>query len=188
MTSIVMRKYLVFIGMMMLHGLRQNHQVNEQYTSHVVEQYVLRNFPAFETLSPSSAKHTGEHVFRLYYAVTYRLGISDVEPIDPILPWVNKPIHTNTYTVLYPFFLDFGYIGVAVAALLIGLLIGWVFKCHQQGSRFYTLLYAYFFVMLITQYNGETLMTNLAGNIKFVIIMAIPFLIGGYQERREPNE
>lgn len=171
------------IGMMMLHGLRQNHQVNEQYTSHVVEQYILRNFPAFETLTPCSSEHNGEHVFRLYYAVTYRLGLSDIEPINPILPWVNKPIFTNTYTTLYPFFLDYGYVGVAVAALLIGLLIGWIFKCHQQGSQFFTLLYAYFFVMLITQYNGDTLMTNLAGNIKLIIILAIPFLVGGYQEK-----
>lgn len=175
---------ILAFGLLFLHGMRSNKSLSESYVTRITEQYLLRNMPAFETLTPSSAEHNGEHVFRIYYAVAYKLGFSDIEPIDPILPWVMKPIFTNTYTCLYPYFLDYGYWGVGIAALFWGLLIGCFFKCHQEGYKLFTLLYAYFFVMLVTQYNGDTAVTNLAGNIKMIIIICLPFLVGRMEAKR----
>ena len=99
-----------------------------------------------------------------------------MEPISPILPWVYKPVITNTYTVLYPFFLDFGFTGIVVFALLLGAGIGWIYAHHRKGEEIFTLLYAYFCVLLVTQYNGEAFFTNLAGHIKFVLLLLIPYI------------
>lgn len=156
--------------------VRYHTQMSEEKVASTFEMYVLGNFYAFDTLKPCTAEHWGEHVFRLYYVLTYKAGLSPVEPVDPILPWVMKPIATNTYTVLYPFFLDFGYWGIAFFAIVLGLATGWLYSHYRQGDEFFVLLYAYFCVLLITQYNGEAFFTNLAGHIKFVLLMILPYL------------
>lgn len=168
--------------LLVLHAIRQSRSLDGEYTSFLMEQYVLRNFVAFDTLQPYSSEHAGENVFRFFYAVTYRLGISSVEPIDPILPWIYKPVCTNTYTCLYPYFKDFGYWGIGLFAPALGALIGWIYKRHQQGDLFFSMLYAYLSTMLIYQFDGELFFTNMAGHIKFIILLALPFLFGGYKK------
>ena len=58
-------------------------------------------------------------------------------------------------------------------------MIGWVYKRRQQGDEFFTMLYAYFSTMLIIEFDAEIFFTNLAGNVKFVLLLLIPFLFGG---------
>ena len=164
--------------MFAIHGIRQSQQMDEEQIVTVVEQYILRGFCAFDTLRPESADHWGENVFRLYYAVTYKLGIATTEPIDPILPWVSKPVSTNTYTTLYPFFKDFGYMGIAVFSIFLGLLLGIAYKKAQTKNSFFIILYAYVLMMVIMQYAAEYFFTNMAGHIKFVILLGIPYIVG----------
>ncbi len=167
---------VLIVGLVFIQVIRYSLTVDEENASEMFELYILRNFNAFDTLKPCSAEHFGEHVFRIYYAVTYKLGLSPIEPISPILPWVYKPVETNTYTVLYPFFLDFGYPGIVIFAILLGGGIGWLYSHHCAGDELFTLLYAYFCVLLVTQYNGEAFFTNLAGHIKFLLLLLIPYI------------
>lgn len=176
---------LLTVGLLTLHAVRQTKNLDGEYTAFLVEQYVLRNFTAFDTVEPCSSAHWGENVFRIFYAVTYKLGICTVEPIEVVLPWVTKPVVTNTYTCLYPFFKDFGYGGIAVFALISGLLIGWVYKRREQKDEFFTILYAYFSTMIIMEFDSEIFFTNIAGIIKFIIILSLPFLFGGYKQTAE---
>lgn len=167
---------ILIAGMVGMQIIRQHMAVDEEHMSSMFELYVMANFNAFDTLHPCSAEHWGEHVFRLYYVLAQKLGLSAVEPVNPILPWVYTPVATNTYTVLYPFFLDFGYPGIAVFGVLLGGGIGWLYSHCRQNEEIFVLLYAYFCVLLITQYSGEAFFTNLAGNIKFVLVLLVPYL------------
>jgi oligosaccharide repeat unit polymerase len=142
--------------------------------------YLLSSMSAFDTVQPASSPHFGENVFRLSYAVTNKLGISDVKPINPILEWIQHPISTNTYTGMYPFFKDFGYMGVIIFAIFFGCLFGWIFKKTQNGSPFYVILYSYFTSILLMQYVAEMLFTNLSGNLKFIVILWLPFFATKY--------
>lgn len=164
---------VVLIG---LQVIRQRMTLNEKHMFSMFEMYVMANFNAFDTLKPCSAEHWGENVFRLYYVLANKFGFTDIDPINPILPWVYTPVATNTYTVLYPFFLDFGYVGIAVFALLLGCATGWLYAHCRRGDEFFVLMYAYFCVLLVTQYNGEAFFTNLAGHIKFVLVLLLPYL------------
>lgn len=173
------------VVLLVFHAIRQSKSLNGEYTAFLMEQYVLRNFFAFETVQPCSAAHWGENVFRIFYAVTYKLGIGTVEPVNTLLPWISEPVNTNTYTCLYPFYKDFGYWGIALFAPVLGGLIGWVYKRKQQGDTFFTMLYAYFSTMLIIEFDAEMFFTCLAGNIKFVLLLMLPFLFGGYKKVTE---
>ncbi len=185
--GIISTKYILIGGavimamMLVLQGIRQSISMDKDQVENIFEQYILRGFCAFDTLRPCSSAHSGENVFRIIYAVPYKLGWSSIEPINPILPWVYEPVATNTYTVMYPFFLDFGYVGVGVGAIVLGAGAGWLYTKSKQGNSFYTILYAYFCVMIVMQYVADSFFTNLAGNITFVLILSLPYIVGTYQ-------
>ncbi len=138
--------------------------------------YALSSMTAFDTIEPYSTEYVGENTFRIYYAVTHAFGGKN-KPIDPILPFIQKPIVTNTYTAMYPFFKDFGYIGIAIAAIFMGIIFGYFFRGVQQKSAFFIIAYAYFANVIVLQYVADTFMTNLAGHIKFLILLSTPFVI-----------
>ena len=138
--------------------------------------YALSSMSAFNTLKPGSAEHWGENVFGIYYAVTYKLGLSDFEPIDPILKFIYKPIATNTYTGMYPFYKDFGKAGVSIFGIVLGIFYGFLFRKAQKGSKYYLVIYAYVSNMILMQYTGDVVFTGLASLVKYMIIASLLFI------------
>lgn len=138
--------------------------------------YTFGNMSSFETIQPSSSTHFGENTFRIFYAISNKMSLSSTEPIDPLLPWINKPIQTNTYTGLYPFYKDFGTWGVCIFAIVLGGFCGWIYKKALSGNNFYIALYAFVFNLIFMQYVAELFLTNFSRNIKFITLLAIPFL------------
>ena len=67
--------------------------------------------------------HFGEYTFRIFYAVSYYFGFSELPPQETILDYVNVPFPTNVYTVMQPFYSDFGLLGVFLGAIFYGLFI-----------------------------------------------------------------
>ena len=167
----------IVVVMLILHGIRQAFQYNDKGIADVFELYILGNYAAFDTIQPYTSAHWGENMLRIGYAISYKLGFSSVEPVDPILPFIYKPIFTNTYTCLYPFYKDFGLIGICIGAICTGSLMGWIFRKKQLGSKFFSLLFAYFCPIILIQYNSEFLFLNLAGHIKFCLLLCLPFII-----------
>lgn len=139
--------------------------------------YLLGNMSSFDTLAPCSAHHFGENTFRFLYAIPYKLGISDLEPVDTILPWINYPVITNTYTGMYPFYVDFGVVGVILFAAILGAIYGWTFKKAQCGSNFNILIYAVFSHIIITQYVADMFFTNISGFLKLILLLLVPFYV-----------
>lgn len=173
--AIIVSALLAF--MLIQHAIRQGVIYDKDSLREVIELYVLRNYTAFDTLKPCTSEHWGENVFRIYYAITYKLGLSSTEPIDPILPFIIKPAFTNTYTCLYPFYKDFGQTGIVIAAILTGGLMGWIYRKKQLGSSYFTLLFAYICTAIIIQYNSEFVMMNLSGHVKAALLLYIPFIV-----------
>ena len=158
-----------------LHKIR-HHQFSEGSENDFMVLYIIGHMSAFDTLDPCSALHFGENVFRIFYAVTYKLGLSPVEPVDTFLPWIQEPIQTNTYTGFYPFFVDFGQKGVALFALIYGSLFGWLYnKKSNDNGMLFVILYAFMFNGLVMQYVAELFLTNFAGYVYTIFFILLPF-------------
>jgi len=176
---IVIGLTVLFFAFVAFQELRENKEIKSKESFTTL--YLLSGMTAFETIEASSSKNFGENTFRVYYAATYKLGLSDKEPVSIILKFIKKPIVTNIYTVMYPFYKDFGLWGIGIFALICGLFFGWLFANARKGSIFFLAFYAYFVSMIIVQYSGEWLFTNISGNLKFVILLAVPFLVEKYK-------
>ena len=122
---LVVALVVLLVAFVAMQSIRYNNSVKSFNRNGFLITYIVGNTSAFDTLEPNSSTHCGENVFRVYYAVNKKFGRSGIKPVDPILPFIHKPLETNTYTAMYPFFKDFGYWGVGVFALLYGFLGGY---------------------------------------------------------------
>lgn len=169
--------FFVFVA---IQRLRYNVEMDAEGRTDFLLQYVVGNMSAFDTLKPASSAHWGENTFRFFYSVFYKTGLSDIKPVDAILQFIKEPIATNTYTVMYPFFKDFGYWGVGIFAMVLGLFYGWIFKKAQQGSSLFVLIYTILITTIIMQYAAEQFMTNFMTFFKQIVLVFIPFAASRY--------
>ena len=167
---------ILFFFMEIVQGFRSRGKDHDVDRKGFISTYVLSNMPAFETVQPNSSKYWGENTFRIFYAVGYKLKLTDKKPLDPILPFIQVPVVTNTYTTLYPSFKDFGYTGIAFFAMFIGGLLGYIFKNLQRGNVVFIIIYACLLTALIVQFANEVFFTFFALQLKYIIVAIIPFM------------
>ncbi len=138
--------------------------------------YLLSSMPAFDTyVEPESAREWGSHTFRLFYAIGHALGMGE-EPEDTILPFVGVPELTNTYTVLYPFYIDFGMFGVFFFSLCYGCAYGFLYKKTVTGGKMAEVIYAIGLCFIMLEFIGEFFFTNLSQEIQHIFFVLLPFL------------
>lgn len=145
--------------------------------------YSLSPCVAFDYYAqPESSQFFGEHIFRFFYALAHAFG-SDIQPASNILKFVGVPELTNTYTILYPFYIDFGQWGVLLGGMFYGLIFGFIYKRGQRRDNVYFVLYACFMNYLILQFVQENLLSNLSLTFQYILIALIPFLVA----KRQPE-
>lgn len=138
--------------------------------------YLSSSMAAFDYFAePMSAVHFGENTFRLFYAIAYTLG-SDIPPIQTILEFVSVPINTNTYTSLYPFYVDFGLIGILFFSMVYGSFYGFLYKKNKSGGNLEQIMYSIFITFLFLEFIGEFVFTNLSLTIQYIALAAMPFI------------
>lgn len=143
---------------------------------------------------PQSAEQPGENTFRLFYAVRHKID-GKTKVVDPILDYSTVAIgkkfyRSNTYTALYPFYKDFGMVGVWIFSIVLGLLFGALFKSGEDGSICALVLYAILAGCILMQMMGDTVFTVLSQNILYLIATLIPFVMSKYhllEKRTQSN-
>ncbi len=175
---------LMFIAFsIILQTLRTGDSGDMMESSDFFSIYLLSSSVAFDHFAvPMSAHHFGEHTFRLFYAIQSALGI-EIDVAEVILPLVSIPDLTNTYTILYPFYIDFGLLGVLIFGGIYGLTFGYLYKKQASGGNFQLILYAIFLNYLLIGFIGEFIFTNISQTIQYVVFAALPFLLNGNNYR-----
>lgn len=108
----------------------------------------------------------GAHVFRLAY-VLYDAVLGGAKPVGSLQPMIAVPFWTNVYTVMRPFWLDFGMPGVAAGAAVFGVLFGGLHRLAQAGRQWALMIYAGLAIVLVGQFFEDLLFTTLAGQLQF---------------------
>jgi oligosaccharide repeat unit polymerase len=115
-------------------------------------QEVLMNFVveyAVEPLSgfdyvlhhPNEYKYDSNHTFRQVMPMLGRVsGIAYAPP--PAIDYIMVPLPTNVFTVFESYYADFGFGGMLLVMILIGLGQTWLFRKALTGADFYIFLFA----------------------------------------------
>lgn len=117
--------------------------------------YMLANPVAFGYLSQSIDPQIGINTFYLLFYYINRFGLGQVEVTEIIQEFVYVPIETNQYTILQPFFVDFGYLGIFVFSTLYGIVSGWTYNRYRRGSSIGKVFYTFFVYILFLQFGQE---------------------------------
>lgn len=136
--------------------------------------YVLANPVAFGYMNQGVDTQVGSNTFFLlyYYLNRFGLGHYDLINIGQEFSWV--PIPTNLYTIMQPFFVDFGYIGVAFFAVVYGVMSGWAYGAYKKGSDMGKVIYTYLFFVLILQFGQEQIFM---APVLFMRVVVLFFLL-----------
>jgi|GEM_PF-2289706 len=137
--------------------------------------YTMSPMPAFDTLQQDHSGWFGPNVFRFYYALINSFGF-DVPVRKTIYEYAEVPYLTNVYSVMYIFFVDFGYKGVAFGGFLFGLFYQFLYKLSLAGNKPMLIFFAILVPTLLTQFTGEFLLTNFSNTLQFLIIIFIPYV------------
>lgn len=139
-----------------------------------VATYILSGSIAFEYFNPSEITQSGSNVFRFFEAIFSRLGLITDSANETILDYtsVGPTTTTNVYTLLYPYYVDYGYIGIAIFAIINGIINGFLYK-KSKYSDAALIMYSLTSSTIIFGFFGELLFTNLSTYIQSAIYIYI---------------
>ncbi|WP_276858473.1 O-antigen polymerase [Bacteroides fluxus] len=139
--------------------------------------YILSGTVAFDHFEPLDMG-TGSNVFRFFIALLNRLGLSNISANATILDYttVGPDSITNVYTLLFPYFMDYGYVGIIVFSIVNGLLCGYFFK-KSKNSEPALVLYSMLAFTIVFGFFGEILFANLSTFLQYAIYAYIPYYL-----------
>ena len=135
--------------------------------------YVLANPVAFGYLEQGVDTQVGSNTFFLLYYYLNRFGLGNFHIVDIGQEFVFVPIPTNLYTIMQPFFVDFGYSGVAFFAIVYGVMAGMAYGAYKQGGNIGKLIYTYMFYVLILQFGQEQIFLTPVPNLRIVVLFLL---------------
>lgn len=179
----VLRKkhYMYFLGglvlfMIIITLMRSSHETESLNVSDTLAIYLFAGMPAFDTLEYFPNEDFGAYTLRFFYAVGNAFG-GNYEVKKTILEYVYIPNPTNVYTVMQPFFQDFGYLGILVFGFFYGLIYFFLYRNSTKGSAIFIILYALILPSLLLQFFGEYIFQNLSSFIQYTICIIIPYFL-----------
>lgn len=125
-----------------------------------LNEYIFANPVAFGYMPESISTQFGTNSLFLFYDYLRRLGIGNFFVLNELPELSYVPIPTNLYTVMMPFFLDFGTIGVAFFSFVYGVGMGWCYRLYKNGNSTGKCMYIYIVYVLLFQFGHEQIFLN----------------------------
>lgn len=135
--------------------------------------YVLSPPVAFCQLPQEVTPQFGTNTFEVIYLLLSRLGFDDFIIKDKLQEFVFVPVSTNVYTIFQPFYIDFGYRGIAIFACIYGCVNGWLYRLYRNGNGTGTCLYTYAVYVLLLQFYQENVFYSLVFVLQFTFFIVL---------------
>lgn len=164
----------LFVGFAFIFNLlRSNKTIHDADFLKFIAIYISSPTVAFETLKENIYGETGINTFPFFYKISNVLFGTDYEIVSKVKDFVYVPVRTNVYTIMQPFYQDFGFIGIASFAAIYGLICGYIYKRSILGYPIMKCLYVYIANILVLQFFQENLILSLSVLFQYIIIFNI---------------
>ena len=134
--------------------------------------YVTSPMVAFEHLYPDLSGNFGENTFCIIYPYLNMLGMN-LEYMDRLQEFVWVPIPTNVYTIMQPFYNDFGILGIGFFGIIYGVIFGVAYRRFRTGDPVYICIYTYLVEVIIIQFYNDNLLQNIVLFLEFCFFVYI---------------
>lgn len=154
--------YLVcFLGLMLtVHLLRAGDGYEFDFVK-FISVYFLAPLPAFDNVLNTHIDYIsdfhGEYTLRFIIPFLQTLGFSVEGNPDPfnLHNWTYTPLPVNVYTIMFSYYVDWGYWGIIVFSILLGTFLGGIWKGMEKGYKVALVIYSSFFYMLVFQFFAD---------------------------------
>lgn len=138
--------------------------------------YMLSGIKAFDIFLQNQIQlNYGSFTFRFFYALGFKLGISNTAPIELVQPFMFIPLPTNVYTIYYTYIQDFGIL-ISFFFILIFSAVHTIFyysaKRGNERDRFF---YALLMYPLIISFFQDQYFSLLSTWLQYIILYMITF-------------
>ncbi len=134
--------------------------------------YALSPPVAFCQLLPEVIPQFGTNTFETVYLFLKRFG-ADVVVKDKLQEFVFVPVNTNVYTIFQPFFIDFGYRGIAFFAVIYGSVCGFLYRLLRNGNGIGTCFYTYVVYVLLLQFYQENVFLSMVSILQLIFFITL---------------
>ncbi|MBO6256308.1 MAG: oligosaccharide repeat unit polymerase [Bacteroidaceae bacterium] len=138
-----------------------------------ISMYILSPPVAFSQLQIDVTPQFGSNTFETIYHFLKRFGITGIIEKEKIQEFIWVPICTNVYTVFQPFYIDFGFRGVAFFSMIYGVVGGWLYRLYQNGNTVGTCMYTFFAQILILQFYQENVFQSIVFVLEFAFFITL---------------
>ena len=150
---------------------RANHQDSESVEK-IISVYILSPLPAFDLVLNGEKQFVSNQTFRFFNVVGDKLGIVDRQN-ESENAWAQVPIYTNVYTVMFPFYSDFGYVGLCIFGFICGCFWSILYNKSFAGQFISRVLYAMFSYTIYLQFFSDYLFNYLSVFFQVFIFLII---------------
>lgn len=137
--------------------------------------YVLSPMPAFDMVLNGEKQFAPGQTWRFFSAIANKFGMGE-QYDQGESGWANVPVLTNVYTVMCPYYVDFGYWGIFIFSLILGGGWGILYNEMKRGTPLFTVLYVMLFHTLVLQFFADYIVNYLSMVIQINIFVAILLL------------
>lgn len=160
--------------MMALHFIRDR---SGYYTIwDILALYVYSPIVAFGYMDIDSSMPIGAYMFRFFYAIGNILGIAP-QPVKLINAFVQVPVPTNVFTVMHPYYHDFGLLGVILGAVLYGLFFSCLYFLSVKRGGLWLVLFSGYSIALVMQFFIDLLFLSFSSNLQLLLYSLAIFLV-----------
>ncbi|MGC8979108.1 O-antigen polymerase [Caldisericum sp.] len=127
--------------------------------------YLLGGVVAFDNVVKNPGLFTDSRIatFRFFLAFLNRIGIGHYDLPKFVSTVTYTPSPTNVYTIYYPYFLDYGYVGIFIFPFIIGFFSSIVFvNAYFKRGKISTFLYGMVIAALLVSNFDEAFFTTLS--------------------------
>ena len=135
--------------------------------------YALSPPVAFGELTREVLPQFGVNSFEKIYFFLSRFGFTDIVVKEKLQEFVWVPVLTNVYTCFQPFYMDFGYKGVALIGGCYGILSGWLYRLYRNRNELSCCMYTYAVYALVLQFYQENVFTSMVFIIQFAFFAVL---------------
>ncbi len=166
---------VVLAAMLAIHFIRSG-GANETTIGDIFAIYIYSPLVALGYMNIDTTLPIASYVLRFFYALGNILDIAP-HPVDVITPYVWIPEPTNVYTVMQPFYYDFGLLGVLLEAFFYGLFFSCLYWLSVKKGGLWLIIFSGFSIVLVGQFIVDLFIMLLSGNLQFLICASAIFLI-----------
>jgi oligosaccharide repeat unit polymerase len=135
--------------------------------------YILAAPVAYGRLQETISDMFGPNsLYTFHYFYNKFFGGGNV-PYQQFQDFVYVPISTNVYTLLRPYYTDFGHMGIVAFAAIYGVTTGFAYRLMKNGNAFGTCLYTYFVYVLILQFFDDFITVSLSQFSHLLILLTL---------------